>query len=119
MESCFKCRTTFRNPKEYHHPRDCPKLKQTGLKKRPNFNPETSTSSSLQRSKQWKNTAAVQTVATAWTPSQGGVIQNKRTGEWELLGPLQKKLTVKTAEFNIESDQLDYDHEDDTSQRNI
>jgi hypothetical protein len=36
-----------------------------------------------------------------------------------LLGPLQKKLTVKTAEFDIEPDQLDYDNEDDTSQRNI
>jgi len=47
MESCFKCRTTFRNPKEYHHPRDYTKFTQTGLKKRPNFSPENSTSSNL------------------------------------------------------------------------
>ena len=36
--------------------------------------------------------------ATAWTSSQGGLIQNKHSGEleWELLGPLQKKV----ANFN-------------------
>ena len=105
MDSCFKCQTTFSNVKDYHHPKDCKKIKpNSGLKKRPIGNAEMFKTSQKQKQGEPgsfnKKRIFQGSAATAWTPSQGGVIQNKHSGEWELLGPLQKKFTVKAANFN-------------------
>ena len=101
----FKCQTTFTNLKDYHHPKNCKKIKpNSGLKKRPIVNAEIFNTSQKQKQGEPgsfnKKRIFQGSAATAWTPSQGGVIQNKHSGEWELLGPLQKKFTVKAANFN-------------------